>query len=130
MKILLDTNAYSALMAGSPGARRLVSLAEHLYVPMPVVGELLYGFLLGKRAEENLAGLQSFLRQEVVSLAGVDYEVCEVYARIGRALRTAGRAIPSNDHWIAAIAIRNNHTLLTHDRHFDQVAGLAVRRWE
>jgi len=38
--------------------------------------------------------------------------------------------IPTNDHWIAAIALRNNHTLLTRDRHFEKIAGLALRHWE
>ncbi|NJK91975.1 MAG: type II toxin-antitoxin system VapC family toxin [Blastochloris sp.] len=52
MKLLLDTNAYSALMAGSPDARRIVSQAEHLYLPMPVIGELLFGFQMGSRPEK------------------------------------------------------------------------------
>lgn len=130
MKLLLDTNAYSALMVGSPDARRIVSLAEHLYLPLPVIGELLFGFQLRNRWAENLAHLQAFLQQSAVSLAGMDFEVCEVYARIGRELRAAGTPIPTNDHWIAAIAIRNNFTLLTRDRHFDRVAGLAVAHWD
>ncbi|NJK91976.1 MAG: type II toxin-antitoxin system VapC family toxin [Blastochloris sp.] len=74
--------------------------------------------------------LQNFLTQSVVSLIGVDFEVCEVYARIGQQLRLAGTPIPTNDHWIASIAVRNNGTLLTRDRHFDNVAGLAVAHWE
>lgn len=130
MKLLLDTNAYSALMAGVPDARRIVSLAEHVYLPLPVIGELLFGFQMGSRAGKNLERLQAFLAQPVVSLAGVDFEVCEVYARVGRQLRQAGTPVPTNDHWIASIAIRNNGTLLTRDRHFDAIAGLAVVHWE
>jgi len=130
VKLLLDTNAYSALMAGASDARQIVSLAENLYLPLPVIGELLFGFQLGNRPEKNLEHLQSFLNQSEVSLAGVDFEVCEVYARIGKQLRLAGTPIPTNDHWIAAIALRNNHTLLTRDRHFEKIAGLAVRHWE
>ena len=41
MRLLLDTNAYSAIMAGEAGARRLVSFAERVYLPMPVIGEFL-----------------------------------------------------------------------------------------
>lgn len=130
MKLLLDTNAYSALMRGTPAVRHLVALAEHLYLPMPVIGELLFGFQHGSRTMENFRHLQDFLGQNVVSLAGVDFEVCEVYARIGKELRDKGSPIPTNDHWIAAIAIRNNLTLLTRDRHFVHVAGLAVAHWD
>ncbi len=129
MKLLLDTNAYSALLAGEPDARRIVSLAEHVYLPMPVIGELLFGFQLGTQLEKNLILLQDFLRQSVVGLVGVDYEVCEVYARIGKELRAAGTPIPTNDHWIAAIAIRNNFTLLSRDRHFGGVTGLVLSNW-
>lgn len=129
MKVLLDTNAYGALMAGEPDIRRIVSMAEHVYLPMPVIGELLFGFQLGTRAEKNLIMLQSFLQQNVVSLAGVDFEVCEVYARIGKELRGAGTPIPTNDHWIAAIAIRNNFTLLSRDHHFEKIYGLVLSHW-
>jgi len=34
--------------------------------------------------------------------------------------------IPTNDHRIASIAIRNNFTLLTKDRHFNKIAGLTI----
>lgn len=130
MKVLLDTNAYSALMARDSEACRTVAQAEHLYLPVPVIGELLFGFQLGSRKVENLAHLQQFLAQSVVSTIGMDFEVCEVYARIGKMLRAAGTPIPSNDHWIAAIAMRNNFTLLTRDRHFRRVPGLAVAGWD
>jgi tRNA(fMet)-specific endonuclease VapC len=64
-----------------------------------------------------------------VSLAGVDYEVCEEYARIGRDLRAAGTPIPTNDHWISAIAVRNHLSLMTRDGHFDQIPALEVLHW-
>ena len=129
MRLLLDTNAYSAIMAGESGARRLVSFAERVYLPMPVIGELLYGFRLGNQPEFNQRILHDFLGQSVVSLAGVDYEVCEEYARIGKGLRAAGKPIPTNDHWIAAIAVRNHLSLMTRDGHFENVASLDVLHW-
>jgi predicted nucleic acid-binding protein len=53
MRLLLDTYAYSALMAGDPPAKNQVRVAEHVYLAMPVIGELLYGFSLGRRDAEN-----------------------------------------------------------------------------
>ncbi len=130
MRILLDTNAYSALMAGHPGAKNLVSLSERLYIPLPVIGELLFGFQLGSRHEANLKRLMEFQDHPMTSLVGLDYETCEVYARIGSELRSMGKPIPTNDHWIAAIAIRNNLTLMTRDRHFSHVKGLSLKHWD
>ena len=130
MKVLLDTNAYSALMEGAPSARRIVALAEHVYLPMPVIGELLYGFKRGSREKENILHLQNFLASNLVSLAGVDFEVCEAYARIGKELRAKGTPIPTNDHWISAIALRNHFVVMTRDRHFHEVAGLVVESWD
>jgi len=126
MKILLDTNAYSALKRGVKSAIYTVSLAEHIYLSMTVVGELLYGFRVGSREGENLKELNNFLDQSVVSLMGIDYEVCEVYARLCKELRIQGTPIPTNDLWIAATAIRHNFTLLTNDQHFLKIKGLSL----
>ena len=129
MKLLLDTNAYSALRTGNSVVIDRIRRSEHLYLPMIVIGELLYGFGLGSRNLENKTQLESFLAERHVSLAAVDYEVCEVYARIAGPLRLRGKPIPSNDLWIASIALRNNFSLLTRDKHFVPVEGLNVIDW-
>jgi len=49
MKILLDTNAYSAMMRGHAGVARLVRNAEQVVISSVVIGELLFGFRLGTR---------------------------------------------------------------------------------
>jgi tRNA(fMet)-specific endonuclease VapC len=128
MRLLLDTNAYSGMMRGDPGVASLIRMAEHVYLPHPVIGELLFGFRLGRREDENLQILREFLAAPVVSVMGIDYETCEVYARIGEQLRSAGTPVPTNDHWIAAIAIRHHLTLLTRDAHFSRVPGLDFRK--
>jgi predicted nucleic acid-binding protein len=130
MRLLLDTNAYSTLMAGDPAAKNQIRFAEHVYLAMPVVGELLYGFSLGRRDAENRSHLQRFLQQHNVGLAGIDYEVCEVFARIGKQLRELGKPIPVNDQWIASTAIRHHLTLMTADPHFENVAGLSLASWQ
>jgi len=38
---------------------------------------------------------------------------------------TKGRPIPSNDIWIAAHAMESGSELLSFDRHFEEVDGLA-----
>jgi tRNA(fMet)-specific endonuclease VapC len=49
------------------------------------------------------------------------------YAELYAALRKAGTPIPTNDMWIAAAALSTGAVLLTFDRHFSRIDGLARR---
>ena len=49
MRLLLDTNAYTALLRGSNEVAVEVRRAERVYLSSIVVGELLYGFRYGNR---------------------------------------------------------------------------------
>ena len=59
MKILLDSNAYSAFMRGSHEVRDLIQVAEEVLFSAVVVGEQLYGFRQGAHFQRNLAELRS-----------------------------------------------------------------------
>lgn len=125
MKLLLDTNAYSAFMRGHPDVVTRVRRAEHVILSTIVVGELLIGFRAGKRLRKNLAELESFLDSPYVTLAPVTYTTADRFGRIAATLRAKGRPIPTNDIWIAAHAMETGAELLSFDRHFDAVDGLA-----
>lgn len=51
------------------------------------------------------------------------------YAQIRLELKRAGRPIPVNDLWIAALCRQHGYDLLSRDRHFDAVAGLRRISW-
>jgi predicted nucleic acid-binding protein len=51
------------------------------------------------------------------------------YADIRAELKRAGKPIPTNDLWIAALCRQHNLPLLSRDRHFDQVPGLCRISW-
>lgn len=54
-----------------------------------------------------------------------------VYAEIRAALAQAGKPIGPNDLQIAAIALANDLTLVTHNtREFSRVQGLKLADWE
>ena len=38
--------------------------------------------------------------------------------------------IPTNDVWIASIALQNNFTLITNDKHFKDVPNLKMIYWQ
>ena len=125
MRILLDSNAYSAFMRGNHEVRDLIQDAEGALFSAVVVGELLYGFRQGARFEQNLAELRSFLERPYVSLVPVGPVTADRYSRIMTALRAKGRPIPTNDVWIAAHAMETGADLVSADAHFEHVDGIA-----
>jgi tRNA(fMet)-specific endonuclease VapC len=125
MTILLDTNAYSALLRGHDEVADRVRRAERVVFSTVVAGELLLGFRLGTRLKKNMAELDAFLENPYVSLVPVTLTTADRFARIAAALRVKGRPIPTNDIWIAAHAMEAGAELLSFDAHFGAVDGLA-----
>lgn len=125
MRILLDTNAYSALMQGHPGVARRVRTAERLLFSPVVAGELMFGFRHGSRLEQNLRELDAFLGNEYVEMIAVTLVTADRFSRIAASLRKKGTPIPTNDIWIAAQAMESGADLVSFDQHFELVDGLA-----
>lgn len=130
MKILLDTNAYSAIGRGHPAATELMRRATAMVLSTVMVGEVLAGFRPGSRWEENLASLRRFVSQPRVSLMPVTWTTADRYSRIWTALRRKGKPIPTNDVWIAAHALETGADLISFDPHFELVDGLVWVRPE
>jgi predicted nucleic acid-binding protein len=125
VKILLDTNAYSALKRGNPEVADRVRRAEEVILSVVVAGELLLGFRLGTRFRKNVAELEAFLDNPYVTLLPVTLTSADRFARIAAALRAKGRPIPTNDVWIAAHAMETGADLVSSDEHFGALDGLA-----
>ena len=128
MKILLDSNAYSAFMRGSYEVRDLIQAAEEVLLSAIVVGEQLFGFRQGAHYERNLAELRSFLERPYVSFVDVGPVTADRYSRIAASLRAKGRPIPTNDVWIAAHVMETGADLVSADAHFEHVDGIAWLR--
>jgi tRNA(fMet)-specific endonuclease VapC len=124
VRILLDTNAYSALKRGHARVAYRVRRAEAIVFSAIVAGELLYGFRHGDRYRRNLEELESFLAHPLVGTAGVTLSTAHRFGIVAAALRRKGRPLPTNDVWIAAQALDTGAELLTFDRHFGHVDGL------
>jgi len=124
VKILLDTNAYSALRRGQELVVEQVRRSEEVLLPMVVVGELLYGFRNGSRYEENARALDAFAADPNVCLLTLTWETADWFGRISTELRRKGRPIPTNDIWIAAHALEAGADLISSDPHFGHIDGL------
>ena len=125
MRILLDSNAYTQLMRGGEQVSRIVRGAEEVLLSAVVLGELLYGFRHGSRYERNARGMRAFLGNPYVSVVPVGETTADRYSRIAARLRAKGRPIPTNDVWIAAHAMETGADLVSADRHFEHVDGIA-----
>lgn len=125
MKLLLDTNRLSDALAEVDDVLDRLEIAEAIYVPVIVLGEIRSGFLRGRRRAENETRLSWFLSQNGVSTLGVDGPASHRYASLHQALRSAGRPIPTNDLWIASLALEHGLVLYTRDAHFADLPGLA-----
>jgi tRNA(fMet)-specific endonuclease VapC len=129
MALCLDTNAYSDLMRGVTEITRILETEDELIVPTVVIGELHAGFASGTRRVENEGRLDAFLRTPGTRVAPIDLETADRYGRLVHHLRRQGTPIPTNDLWIAAVALQLGVPLLTRDQHFSVIPLLAIRGW-
>jgi predicted nucleic acid-binding protein len=90
-----------------------------------VIGELLFGFRLGALYERNASELREFLDRPQVSALPVTPLTAERFGRVAAALRRRGKPIPTNDAWIAAHALETGADLVSFDRHFEWIEGVA-----
>ena len=101
--------------------------AKDLYLPLVVLGELLFGAYKSQQKEETLSQVQEFLRACILLLPGE--ATAEFYGQIKANLSRKGSPIPQNDIWVAAVALEHNLPLATRDAHFSKVDGLSVLAW-
>jgi tRNA(fMet)-specific endonuclease VapC len=125
VKLLLDTSAYSGFRKGVPSVVEKISGCDSVLISPVMLGELMYGFRKGAKFEQNMRMLRRFLDHEAVEIAPLGEVTADRYSRIVMQLKKDGSPIPINDVWIAAQAMEHGAELLTSDRHFEQVAGLA-----
>jgi tRNA(fMet)-specific endonuclease VapC len=129
---LLDSNVCVTYLKGkSPLLQQRLNstpVAEILVCAV-VKGELFYGSRRSNNPTKSLQLQQQFLAQ-FVSLP-FDDAAAVVYGEIRAALAMAGTPIGPNDLQIAAIALANDLTLVTHNtREFSRVKGIKLEDWE
>lgn len=125
-KIILDTNAYTAFLAGDAKVLEALAGAEIVFFSVFVLGELFAGFKGGTKETANLELLTRFLNKPSVQPLNATPETATVFGQLKAALKKAGTPLPINDVWIAAHAVETGATLVTYDSHFRKIMGLKL----
>ena len=132
MRYLLDTNVCVVYLNGrsrSVRDRLLATSTDEMAVCSVVKSELFYGALRSTNPERTLERQQSFLSR-FVSLP-FDNDMALLAGEIRARLASEGTPIGAYDLQIAAIALAENLTLVTHNfRDFERVDNLKLEDWE
>ena len=125
--MILDTNALSAYLDGTPEVADLINDARVLAIPVIVAGEFTFGIAQSRHRHAYERSLQRMLDR--CAVLDIDIETTRHYAAIRLELKLTGKPIPANDLWIAALSRQHAMPVVTRDAHFDSVAGLSRRAW-
>lgn len=132
MTFLLDTNVCIRYLTGRSEKvkQRLQEIQpDQIAVCSVVKAELFYGARRSNNLEKSLQVQIQFLNQ--FASFPFDDDAAEVYGSIRASLATKGTPIGPNDLMIAAIALSNGLTLITHNvSEFGRIAKLKFEDWE
>jgi predicted nucleic acid-binding protein len=125
--LILDTNALSAVAEEDSAIVGILAGVEELALPVVALGEYRYGTAQSRYKARYRRWLEELIQDCLI--LNITEQTTHHYAAIHGELRQAGRPIPTNDLWIAALCRQHELPLLSRDRHFDVVAGIQRVEW-
>lgn len=123
-KVAIDTNIAIKLLNGDEAIDRCLSEYSEICLPVIVVGELLFGALNSKHAEQNLARHKKLIQK--INILEISESTANTYAKTRLILKKKGKPIPENDLWIASLCIEHKLPLISDDGHFKEVDHLTL----
>jgi len=127
MSVLLDTDICSAHLRGTGTiVSRIQQLTGRIHVSAITLGDV---FALRRRAaRRRLTMVQAFISD--VTVLPIDAEVSRKFGELRSQLLDVGRPVPVIDLWIAATALANELTLVTHNtQDFSSIPNLSLADW-
>jgi len=123
----LDTSVLVQAFRNDISVKDRIKGLDRVFVPVPVIGELMIGFCRTQYASPLREKFEGFVAR--ATIISCDRDVADKYGGISADLRARGSMIPVNDVWIAACCIVHGRTLATRDSHFMNVPGLSTEMW-
>ncbi len=111
MRLLIDSNRFIDFCAGDDQVVSTFESTPSLNIPFVVAAEIRAGGLVTKRGEHQIRVLQKLLNQPGVQMIHNTDATTHHYAQLYATLRKSGHPIPTNDIWIAALAIEHQFIL-------------------
>ena len=124
---LLDTNIIIEVFDGNKDIADKINQLPLFYVPAIVLGELYTGINRVTNKAKHLKKLNDFLKLCIV--LDVDSTTAKHYGAITATLYKKGKPLPLNDVSIGAIALQHGLTLVSRDKHFNEIDGLKIKVW-
>ena len=123
----LDSSMAIRYLNGDPDVVARVTALPIIVLPLTVVSELLFVSENYARPLTNLSRYLQFIN--ACTVVSMGRETARLYSQTRIALKRKGRPIPENDIWIAAIAQQYDLTLVSRDRHFQEIENLKLEIW-
>ncbi len=126
---LLDTNTVSHLIKRHPlASARLVQVPMHsICISAITAGELAFGLAKRPSATALHTAVAEFLRR--VDVLPWDDAVAQTYGKLRAQLQASGTPLAPLDTQIAAHALHKKAVLVTSDKAFSLIKGLAYEDW-
>lgn len=124
---ILDTNIVIALFLQEKKVLEKIKYSQAIFIPAIVIGELCYGAYNSTKIKKNLTEIDNLSKDVMVLNCTAD--TAKLYGQIKSKLKIAGKPIPENDIWIAALSLQYEIPLVSRDNHFQNIEGLKVITW-
>ncbi len=123
MKIIVDTSVWIEYLKNRPTLAENLDqqlLAGSIFTVGPVIAELLQG----ARTEKDYRILKNSI--DGLPFIETTFEDWKLAGDISYKLRRKGVTLPTTDCVIAAVAIHQNASVMTYDRHFANIPNLKL----
>lgn len=124
VKAALDTNIIVEYLRQNVVVKKHIYdfITSNIFIPVIVLGELYFGANISLKKDKNRKEIDAFCN--TLNIIQIDSEIATYYSEIRKKVKELGKPIPENDIWIAASCIAYDLTLLTLDKHFDNIKEL------
>ena len=126
-KFLLDTNIVIALFKNDSLVTNKLTTAKEVFISNITVGELYFGAYKSNKIESNIKQIDNFVASNII--LNPDSTTAKYYGQIKNKLKIKGKPIPENDIWIASVAMQYNLTLVSRDKHLQEIDNLSLQKW-
>lgn len=124
---LIDSNIVIEIFDGNKKFADKLYKQDEILMPVIVMGELYTGINRVTNKAKHLKKLTDLLT--LCTVINIDTNTAKIYGELIAALYKKGKPIPTNDVWIAALAIQHTITIATKDNHFKEIDGLLFEMW-